>query len=59
MIKAITFDLWNTLLEDKHFTTHRVEIIHEIINETTPRSTEEIREAYRSAARAYRRTTPR
>jgi putative hydrolase of the HAD superfamily len=55
MIKAITFDLWNTLLEDKHFTTHRVEIIHEIINETTPRSTEEIREAYRSAARAYRK----
>ena len=45
MIKAITFDLWNTLLEDKHFTAHRIEIIHEILSETTPRSPEEIREA--------------
>lgn len=55
MIKVITFDLWNTLLEDKHFTAHRIEIIREILSETTPRSPEEIREAYRSSARAYRK----
>ncbi len=54
MIKAITFDLWNTLIEDKHFTSHRIEIIHEILSETTPKSPEEIREAYISSARAYR-----
>jgi putative hydrolase of the HAD superfamily len=56
MIKAITFDLWNTLLEDKHFTAPRLQATAEALRDHgTPRSPEEIREAYRSAARAYRR----
>lgn len=56
MIKAITFDLWNTLLEDKHFNAPRLQATAEALRDHgTPRSPEEIREAYRSAARAYRR----
>lgn len=56
MIKAITFDLWNTLLEDKHFNVPRLQATAEALyDHGTPRSPEEIKEAYRSAARAYRR----
>ena len=56
MIKAVTFDLWNTLLEDKHFNAPRLQATAEALRDHgTPRSPEEIREAYRSAARAYRR----
>jgi putative hydrolase of the HAD superfamily len=56
MIKAITFDLWNTLLEDKHFTAPRLQATTEALNDFgISRTPEEIREAYRSAARAYRR----
>lgn len=56
MIKAITFDLWNTLLEDKHFNAPRLQATAEALRDHgTPRSPEEIKEAYRSAARAYRR----
>jgi putative hydrolase of the HAD superfamily len=56
MIKAITFDLWNTLLEDKHFNAPRLQATAEALRyHGTPRSPEEIKEAYISAARAYRR----
>jgi putative hydrolase of the HAD superfamily len=56
MIKAVTFDLWNTLLEDKHFTAHRLRATEEVLNEHGhPFGPEEVREASRSAARAYRR----
>jgi putative hydrolase of the HAD superfamily len=56
MIKAVTFDLWNTLLEDKHFNAPRLQATAEALRANgTPRSPEDVREAYRSAARAYRR----
>ena len=56
MIKAITFDLWNTLLEDKHFSTPRLQAAAEALRyHGTSKSPEEVKEAYISAARAYRR----
>ena len=56
MIKAITFDLWNTLLEDKHFNASRLQATAEALrSHGIPRSPGEIKEAYISAARAYRR----
>ncbi len=56
MIKAITFDLWNTLFEDKHFNTPRIQAATEALRyHGTPRNPEEVKEAYISAARAYRR----
>jgi len=56
MITAVTFDLWNTLLQDKHYTAPRLHATADALhNHGAPRGPEEIREAYRSAARAYRR----
>ena len=56
MIKAITFDLWNTLLEDKHFNAPRLQAATEALRyNSTPRGPEEVKEAYISATRAYRR----
>jgi len=56
MIKAVTFDLWNTLLEDKHFNAPRLQATSDALQDHgIPRSPEEVRAAYRSAARAYRR----
>lgn len=56
MIKAITFDLWNTLLEDKHFTTPRLQAAADALSDHgITKSPEEIKGAYRSAGRAYRR----
>lgn len=56
MIKAVTLDLWNTLLEDKHFTARRLRVTEEILRgHGHSFSPEEVREASRSAARAYRK----
>jgi len=56
MIKAVTFDLWNTLLKDKHYTAPRLQATAEALQtHGAPRGPQKIREAYRSAARAYRR----
>ncbi len=56
MIKVVTFDLWNTLLEDKHFNAPRLKAAAEALRtHGTPKSPEEVKEAYISAARAYRR----
>ena len=56
MIKAVTFDLWNTLLKDKHYTAPRLQATAEALQtHGSPRGPQKIREAYRSAARAYRR----
>ena len=56
MIKAVTLDLWNTLLEDKHFYTSRLQAAADALRDhDITKSPEEVKEAYRSAARAYRR----
>lgn len=56
MIKAITFDLWNTLLEDKDFTEHRINLLSRILRDEglqIPRN--DMLTAYRSASDYYRR----
>jgi len=56
LIKAITFDLWNTLLEDRDFTDIRMNLLAEILGrQGISRTFEELLEAYRSAAADYRR----
>jgi putative hydrolase of the HAD superfamily len=56
MIKAITIDLWNTLIEDKHFYTPRLQAAADALSDHGINKTpEEVKEAYRSAGRAYRR----
>lgn len=50
MIKAVTFDLWNTLVKNADYTRFRVEYLAEVLSERgAPRSRDEIREAYVSA----------
>jgi putative hydrolase of the HAD superfamily len=56
MTKAVTLDLWNTLLEDKHFFAPRLQAAADTLSDhDITRTPEEIKEAYRSAGRAYRR----
>ena len=56
MIKAVTIDLWNTLLEDKNYYTHRLQATDDVLTDhSISKSPEEIKEAYRSAGRVYRR----
>jgi putative hydrolase of the HAD superfamily len=50
LIKAVTFDLWNTLIKNTDYTRFRVEYLAEVLSERgAPRSQDEIREAYVSA----------
>ena len=56
MIKAITFDLWNTLLEDKDFTEHRMNLLSGILRDEDlqiPRN--DLLTTYNSASDYYRR----
>lgn len=47
MIKAVTFDLWNTLLSDRDYTDLRVRYLANVLTEQkTPRGYDEIVEAY-------------
>lgn len=49
MIKAITFDMWNTLIRDKHYGDLRVKRVFEALREMRiSRSYSEIRKAYLS-----------
>ncbi len=49
MIKAITFDMWNTLIQDKHYVDLRVKRIFEALREIgISKSYGEIRKAYLS-----------
>ena len=55
MIKAITFDLWNTLLEDKDFTEHRINSLSRILSvEGFQIPKNDLLMAYRSASDHYR-----
>jgi putative hydrolase of the HAD superfamily len=50
LIKAVTFDLWNTLFADRNFTDHRVNYVEEFLSKNgVPRSHREIRQAYMSS----------
>jgi len=56
LIKAVTFDLWNTLLENKDFTEHRINALSRILQkEDFQISTNALLAAYRSASNYYRR----
>ncbi len=56
MMKAITFDLWNTLLEDKDFTKHRINSLLRILGfEGFPIPEKDLLSAYESASDRYRR----
>jgi len=56
LIKAVTFDLWNTLFTDRNFTDHRVNYVEEFLCENgVPRSHLEIRQAYISSMEHARR----
>jgi putative hydrolase of the HAD superfamily len=49
LIKAITFDMWNTLIQDKHYGDLRVKFLAEALSRMgVSRSYHEIREAYLS-----------
>ena len=54
MIKAITFDLWNTLLLDKSYTEKRIAIIAEVLGSEGQRvNWEALRFAYSAAQRRH------
>jgi len=56
LIKAVTFDLWNTLFTDRNFTDHRVNYVEEFLSKNgVPRSHLEIRQAYMSSMERARR----
>ena len=56
MMRAITFDLWNTLLEDKHYTEYRIDSLSRILGvEGFQIPKEDLLTAYRSATDRYRR----
>lgn len=56
MIRAVTFDLWNTLIRNTDYTRFRVEHLAEVFSERgAPRSRDEIREAYVSAQTSSRK----
>ena len=49
MVRAVTFDMWNTLIRDKHYGSLRVKCLAEALGEMgVSRSYREIREAYLS-----------
>ena len=49
-IKAITFDLWNTLLSEGNYIDLRINYLHDALEDLGfPRDLEEIKNAYRSA----------
>jgi len=46
LIKAVTFDLWNTIISDKDYTDQRVKCLADALRKlNTSRSHDEIREA--------------
>lgn len=50
MIRAVTFDLWNTLFTDRNYTNFRVNYLAGVLNQLNiARGHDEIREAYVSA----------
>ena len=56
MIKAVTFDLWNTLLENKDFTEPRIDFLKRILEvEGWIFPDSELLRAYDSASDHYRR----
>ena len=56
MMRAITFDLWNTLLEDKDFTEHRINSLSRILGvEGFQIPERDLLSAYKSASDHYRR----
>lgn len=55
MIKAVTFDLWNTLIRNKDYTSLRIRRVREFLDRHTPAPNEEtIREVYRSVEDRWR-----
>ncbi|UCD44029.1 MAG: HAD family hydrolase [Candidatus Bathyarchaeota archaeon] len=51
MIRAVTFDLWNTLFSDRDYSEHRVGYVSDVLRTLKmERTTHEIREAYTCAA---------
>jgi putative hydrolase of the HAD superfamily len=51
LIRAVTFDLWNTLFSDRDYSDHRVGYVSDVLRTlNVERSPHEIREAYISAA---------
>ncbi len=56
MIKAVTFDLWNTLLENKDFTKLRINSLKRALeDEGTHLPCNELLRAYEKASEYYRR----
>ena len=56
MLKAVTFDLWNTLITNRDYTSYRVDHLSGVLEEQgSPRSRDEIRDAYVSARAHARR----
>lgn len=50
MIKVVTFDLWNTILCDKHYSDYRINILRELLeDEDFPKEKDTVRAAYFSA----------
>ncbi|HUS79540.1 MAG TPA: HAD family hydrolase [Patescibacteria group bacterium] len=56
MIRAVTFDLWNTLIEEKDYTAIRIDVLAKILRENgVSRTPEMLLEAYLGGAEYYRR----
>lgn len=54
MIKAVTLDLWNTLIEDKSFSEYRIETIRCHLEEQgISRKLEDIQKGYRYATNLF------
>lgn len=50
MIKAVTFDLWNTILCDTHYSNYRIDLLTEILEDKlSPRDKDAVKNAYFSA----------
>ena len=50
MLRAITFDLWNTIIQEKEYTQERVKCLSKLLHENNiHKSREEIKEAYKNS----------
>jgi len=56
MIKALTFDLWNTLIIEKSYNEFRVEVLRKaLLEEGISRTRDEVMRAYEAATARYNR----
>lgn len=47
MIKAVTFDLWNTILCDRHYSNYRIDVLAEVLEDkVSPRDKTAVKNAY-------------